>query len=230
MWYKLKRIMIRPQGVERQIRPSGWWGWQPWANTLAYYQFNDDLTDSSWNWNNFSWTPYWYDTWIEWDALQNYTPWGAVDLTANVAPLWWAFALAFWISLNNSQTLQRIFTFGSSNSTDIQFEFYNAFSGFQIYNNGNSARLAFPFTQPSVWDWHSFVITWDGVNQIEVYIDWTQVSPYVSYNPTFWYPLNSNIRIWVYGYGSYDNSIDELVIEDKHWSQTDVDAYLANYN
>ena len=37
MWYKLKRIMMRPNGVEKQVRPSGWWWpWQPTAHTLLY--------------------------------------------------------------------------------------------------------------------------------------------------------------------------------------------------
>ena len=41
MWYKLKRIMMRPNGVEKQVRPSGW---QPWANTLCYYNINSNDT------------------------------------------------------------------------------------------------------------------------------------------------------------------------------------------
>lgn len=34
--------------------------WQPWANTLFYYEFEQNLNDSSWNWNNAtgSWLGY----------------------------------------------------------------------------------------------------------------------------------------------------------------------------
>lgn len=37
-----------------------WWGggWQPWANTLVYLPFTEDLLDHSWNWVTFTqwWT------------------------------------------------------------------------------------------------------------------------------------------------------------------------------
>ena len=43
MWYKLKRIMMRPNGVEKQVRPS-WW--KPWANCIAYFPFIDDKSNT----------------------------------------------------------------------------------------------------------------------------------------------------------------------------------------
>jgi hypothetical protein len=50
MWYKLKRIMIRPNGVEKQIRPK--WEWQPWVDTVLYYDFEHTSwtaeTDLAW--------------------------------------------------------------------------------------------------------------------------------------------------------------------------------------
>jgi hypothetical protein len=52
MWYKLKRIMMRPNGVEKQIRPK--WEWQPWANTVAYYPLDADFNDASWNSRNLT--------------------------------------------------------------------------------------------------------------------------------------------------------------------------------
>ena len=67
MWYKLKRIMMRPNGVEKQVRPSGW---QPWANTVLYVPMQTDLLD---HWPNYisltntnvqiatiGWVPAWY--------------------------------------------------------------------------------------------------------------------------------------------------------------------------
>ena len=56
MWYKLKRIMIRPNGVEKQVRPDN--RWTPWANTYIYYPLTSDLKDVMWNWNTgtMNWT------------------------------------------------------------------------------------------------------------------------------------------------------------------------------
>ena len=59
MWYKLKRIMMRPNGVEKQVRPSGW---QPDpTRTILYLKFNNNLDDSSGNWVvvSWAWLGYW---------------------------------------------------------------------------------------------------------------------------------------------------------------------------
>lgn len=50
---EVKRITIRPNGTEKQIRPVVPW-WQPWPNTLAYYKLEEDLNDYSWNNRNLS--------------------------------------------------------------------------------------------------------------------------------------------------------------------------------
>ena len=49
----IKRVTIRPNGTEKQIRPA-WW--QPWANTVAYYPLNstDTFYDKSWNNRNLT--------------------------------------------------------------------------------------------------------------------------------------------------------------------------------
>lgn len=46
-----------------------WWGggWQPWANTVAYYKFEWDLKDYSGNWHDLTWRwtiTYITDTWM----------------------------------------------------------------------------------------------------------------------------------------------------------------------
>lgn len=51
MWYKLKRIMMRPNGVEKQVRPSGW---EPWANTVAYYPLTSQTTVNDMSGNNYT--------------------------------------------------------------------------------------------------------------------------------------------------------------------------------
>lgn len=64
----IKRVTIRPNWTEKQIRPA-WW--QPWANTLLYMPLNstDTHTDKSWNsrattnTNVSFWTYQWVDCW-----------------------------------------------------------------------------------------------------------------------------------------------------------------------
>ena len=59
MWYKLKRIMMRPNGVEKQVRPSWWWGWQPWANTIAYYPLTSETTVNDMSGNEYNLSSSW---------------------------------------------------------------------------------------------------------------------------------------------------------------------------
>lgn len=45
MWHKIKRILV----WTNQVRPS-WW-WQPWANTICYFPFTDNVDDSTGNYS-----------------------------------------------------------------------------------------------------------------------------------------------------------------------------------
>jgi hypothetical protein len=203
--------------------------WQPWANTLAYWKFDGNL-DSwfSW-WATLSWTPYWYTTWLLWQAIQSTSNTTITSSLTQWDIYWGAFAMAFCVEMLNSNTLQRIFKPNRSNFIDIQYEFYNDFSWFQVYNNWNTKRIAFPLTNPWVWVWKKFVLTWDGVNQIELYIDWVKTNPYSSYNQTFDYPTYT-YQFEFCASDSTNIAIDELIIENKHWTQTDVDNYLSLFN
>lgn len=78
--------------------PSSWW--HPWVNTIAYYEFNNNLDDSSWNWHNLSvrsgavtygveasWWKYAYfdiNTWTY--AYSNFPQ---IDTTAITLSYWW---------------------------------------------------------------------------------------------------------------------------------------------
>ena len=78
MWYKLKRIMMRPNGVEKQVRPDN--RWQPWVNTILYIPMENDLLDYSWN--NISITVNWVSLgttggvsawyWANWEGTARY--------------------------------------------------------------------------------------------------------------------------------------------------------------
>lgn len=223
MGYKLTWMYIWQQ----KIRPK-WW-WQPWANTLAYWKFDGNL-DSWFIWGaTLSWTPYWFTTWLLGQALESTND---AELTSSLLE-WdifsWAFTIAFCAKMLNSNTLQRLFAPISPTSIDIQYEFYSDFSWLQVYNTASAIRIAFPLTNPWVWVWKKFVLTWDGVNQIELYIDGKKVTPYNDYNTTFAYPSNSNY-FSIRWRDNTDIAIDEVIIENKYWTQSDVYSYLALFS
>lgn len=204
-------------------------GWTPWANTLVYWEFNWNLNDSSGNNVTLTWTPYGYDTGIQGQALQSTNNVNLQSSLQESQIFSWAFTIAFCANMQNANTLQRIFWVpGSSSwSLDIQYEFYNDFSWIQVYINP-STRIAFPMSQPNVWEWKSLVLTGDWVNQLELYIDGVKTNPYSSYNTPFSYP-SPNYPLYVTWRDGSNMLLDGVIIENKHWTQSDVDLYLATY-
>jgi hypothetical protein len=52
MWYKLKRIMMRPNGVEKQVRPSGYTLSYDFTTSSAWWDANGCPRNSSWFYRN----------------------------------------------------------------------------------------------------------------------------------------------------------------------------------
>lgn len=77
---EIKRVTIRPNGTEKQIRPA-WW--TPWANTTLYLPLNWDITDPynqvTYNW---VWTSS-FDTWSTGVQAANLTWSNAINLWAS---------------------------------------------------------------------------------------------------------------------------------------------------
>ena len=223
-WYVDEAIVEDKVWTSQDIKDYLW----PLPTYLAYYKFNGNLYDDSWNQNDCSGTPYWYVTWIKWQALQStanssistpFTQWNIYN---------WPFALAFCVKMLNTATLQRIFKLhNDSHWIDIQYEFYNDFGWLQVYNNNTVTRIAFPMANPWEWVWKKFVLTGDGTNQIELYIDGVKTNPYSDYNTTFTYP-NYTYPFEMWGSDSTNIALDEVKIEKRHWTQTDVNNYLSS--
>lgn len=92
MWYKLKRIMMRPNGVEKQVRPSGW---QPWANTVAYRPLNNVswLNDLSGNQNHL--IAYWGDGTFTNNSWSN----NSTHYLKTTSSIWFASWQSFFFSI-----------------------------------------------------------------------------------------------------------------------------------
>lgn len=90
MGYKLKRITIRPNGVEKQIRPK--WEWKPSANTIAYYPLDSTNTVNDLSWNNRNLT----NSWASFGTYQG------VDCVYGTNKMQW---LSYTSSLSNVKTV-----------------------------------------------------------------------------------------------------------------------------
>lgn len=199
---------------------SGGGGWQPWANTIAYYDFNNQsLVDSSWNNNDASW--------YNWTWSYVAVAWGYC------ASLWWSHAIQLpftvawttewtlntWINIQGNKTYNWIFgTLGWTTGT-MHINYSNS-SDLEIAINPNTA-LSGACTL-TVWTWYNVVIT----------KNWTTYSIYLnSTSLTSWTRNNFTDTNTLYLWTSYDTSrilnwyLDNVIIEDKARTAQEVADY-----
>jgi len=228
MWYKLNRIMMWVNGVEKQVRPSGW---QPWANTLLYLPLENDTLDHSWG---TAYNPTWsitFTTLSSWKKV-GYINWNNFLLNSDFPSLKMDMTVSFWIN-------------PTSQKWEYQPAFwqYKAFSNYNIWafcRAGESSWTNFYFWTFSAdtWNinlswWNLITITYTSSWTVIVYKNWTQVatrnSPYNWWN---WY------QIW----GRYDTGssrtqltayMSEIFVENRVRTAQEVADYYnqtkANY-
>jgi hypothetical protein len=246
MWYKLKRIMMRTNGVEKQVRPSGWW-WKPWANTLWYLNLNQSnsvFTDTQWHTVTNNWIVYdanWVSEWCwfnnsNWKRL--YSDFNTWESFPSSFTIMWFMKPAndhftsdhpMWIVLSDGTNKRLWGIWFTKNNTKAQFSFLAE----------NVAWTTKEYNATDSWwtwhEWHHFALTYDGTTMIG-YIDWNQViSQAISWNGTGSYPLpwfsvfgrersDQSFTNTIYGY------VDEAICEDKVWTAQEIQDYLALYS
>ena len=221
MWYKLKRIMMRPNGVEKQVRPK-WW-WQPWANTIAYYKFNGDSLDYSGN--NYDITSVTsYNTLSSWIKVAYFNGDGGTADTWNCnTNLWYNL---FKVDQDITISLYvKVSSFGSSAacpyraqgngsyrvslldlySNQVQWGLWKWWWNFSIFN-----------TSISTSDFQHIVLVYDHTNKTaSMYKNWELVST-VS---TTWYSLFTNcnwVSVWFSPFNSSASEyLSEMIFENK---------------
>lgn len=88
-WYKIKRVLVWQGWEEKQIYPAGW---KPWSNTIAYWKYESNLNDSSWNNHTLS----------NYNSISYSTNPYAVNLTSSN-----------YLYFNNTDTFNKDFTFNT---------------------------------------------------------------------------------------------------------------------
>lgn len=201
----------------QKVRPIQW---TPWADTLCYYEFDNDLTDSSWNghdlsvrtgsvsyWTDASWWKYAYFNKSTWTYAYNWFP--QVEISALTLSYWWK--------------PKQIFTSGNELSLGYT-------------TTGNDILLAF---NRSIWIWATIteysatIDTWYHIVwviwwwQIKFYINWELIgttSDSHSWTASTKLVINN---AWDTNSSSFANNnyISKLIIETKSWSAQDVADY-----
>lgn len=236
----VKRATMRVNGVEKQVRPSGW---QPWANTLWYYTFDDQnanqITDFSWNNRNLTWGTMPSYALVDWtNYAGNYR-----NVSSGYAPNYsnfWAldgdFTMLVWVkptSSSQSYVNSLYYNMGQYREHQISIIWnYNSgqFEYFDYYDPGWAGvtkRTAIK-TWASTNIWYLIGYTRNGTSVI-TYCDW------IAWNTITW--NNSTISKWLWlwssnGWDRFKWQIWDCVIEDKARTAQEVADYynLTKWN
>lgn len=223
--------LVQTEPKKIYIRVDEQW-WQPWANTLCYYNINDNDTnttiyDLSWNWKNLTWSSspsYVTDTTYGRCAYFN---------GSNYASLWWYLnpnsTQYTLIGMFNGNYDKCIVSQGSSNSR-LDTIRLNSNGGCTCQNPADVNSyldLSSPITADNwymlclVRDWNTFYsyINWQYSNQktySSVSVDWT----------SWWY-----WQLWAtrQQYDKYTWKIKMVIFENKAWTSQEIADLAAEY-
>lgn len=190
-WYKIKRILVWQNWVEKQIRPS-WYNWQPTANTLFYYPFEDNTTDAKWN-TSLSWGTYtkqniWYlCAWNSWSTTN--------AITASDSIKSWLLTMLSWVNVQNKGSSSwsnwaQVMFMPNGNSSYCYY-LYSIWSNLFFSRTSNTSDMYTWATLPTN-SWHLLVLKVSS-SWASWYIDGTEYPIFSWYGYWAWY---ENIHLW----------------------------------
>lgn len=209
------------------------WGWEPWANTIAYYPLEIDTNDYSGNNRNLtnSWVLFVNNIWWATIPIWYWDGWDRAYRT-------WDYQLSAWYTLSLRQK-------ALSSSTQFIFDMRNNNQYWQWFylmvENGNfSVRQQISSSSEEEFNrgWDSnrnhWVLTWTG-SVWTVYFNWTQVkqaSIANSINTTNWTVLSLWTR-YSWATSPFTWYISKMIIENVAWTADEIADYYnqtkANY-
>lgn len=218
MGYKLTWMYVWQQ----KIRPSGWWGWQPWANTLVYFPFKEDLLDHSWN--SVTMTQWWSNlsivNWVaEFDWWYLYR-----DGLSSVENF--PLTISLWV---NADTIASENDIINSNVYSTGFDWWN-----NIIHNSKLRLECLPW-------WNQYSASPISVNTryniVNVLENWSckfyvngSLEGTISWTPN----LRDRLCIWATYWFSwdlwsnpFDGKMSQVIIEDIAWSAQEVQDYFT---
>jgi len=198
-------------------------GWKPWANTIAYYPFETDVNDYSWNSRNLtnSWVTFSWWVWVWNWSSRAYRNWD-VQLST-----WYTISLWEKSTVNNTS-----FIFDMRNDYQYwQWMVLITESWYFKARQQKSYNSEEEYARTRDGNRNHWVMTWTG-SVWTVYFNWMQVKQATidnSINTTNGTILSFGGRYKEY-YGSFSYftwNISRYIVENKVWS---ADEILAYYN
>lgn len=187
-WYKIKRVLIWQNNVEKQIYPAGW---KPWANTTLYLPLNWNITDPhnqvtySWVWTSS------FDTWSTGVQAANLTWSNAINLWASTDFEQWTgeMTVLFWFTTSSPSTNQ-VCEFRNSSAYYFGMEIYSSKLRFICKNSSASESWISWTTTLTSWTKYLAVLTMKENWQAILYLNWN---------------VETTINIWTFQTYSFQN-------------------------
>lgn len=217
---------------DTKVRPSGW---QPWANTIAYYPLISDIKDYSWNWHNGTiiWNSGSFET-IWWKQAYKfwYSWWGSssgmdtrIDTWVQISTLPITLvARYYWLGGSDRQTIISNSSWNNSRCYAIR----NWVPRIYIDNGTGSDRNTGQNLSTGVWS-NIIAVIQSGATQL--YINWqlkNSNSSWTNYstNNTFkiGYLWLQDTAIWYYHYW-WNGYLADVILEDKARTAEEVADY-----
>ena len=214
MWYKVKRIMVWQNWVEKQVRP---YKYNPNENTKFYLPLKSDILDYSWNSVSTSW----------WWTITYQNPWALFT---------WALSIWYTQTLSNFTVVGYYKAPNTSTAVNIISQAYIVSGNYNwwdmSYNSSQNNTFRIEFLKPAttqvlqqfvynVWStsWHNIIVTVENSSNLKVYIDWVEkITGSVS-----WYnPYSINYAIWANSKSIYAS---EVILENKVRTATEITNY-----
>lgn len=208
----------------------GGWGWQPWADTILYYSFDNlNLNDDSGHWNNWTWyssTAWAYTTWISsyGVSVSNNSaitlpvklPTGDMtySICANVTTTSWVLQWLLWVDWWGGMVGQVAFSINNTHGIDLLVHEWNYVASIETN------------IIPTINTWFNVIFTRNG-NTRTVYYNWTS-----AWSTTSSVTPNQNINYYISRNYNSDRYIrwviDEVILEKRAWSQQEITDYVAS--
>ena len=215
-----------------------WQVWTPWANTVVYYNIDDNDTtsaiyDKSWNNYTLSWGTFSFYT--DANAWRCYT-WGSYSTlpSRSIINFWNSFTFITWCKPTSApwSTWMSAFANWATSSTHAS-NWISVFSNGSIIwwsawvNNYNLKVISDASAIWTYWQWKMIAYTRDNSGNLILYLNWTSIKTNtVSWSVT--YPSSSQFLLWGWRSGdkqSFQGYIKCLIWENTTWTA----QKIANY-
>lgn len=198
------------------------WAWSSTTKLLLHFNWN--ILDSSWNWNNWSWSLT-YTTSKVWNYSANFN-WTSdyITISADAFQSMTSWTLWLWFYANTSNTLKNIIRFDKKFilqmwvTANLTYYMVDSWWTLRAIYNVNSTYTS--------WKWYHMLMTQWWTNT-KCYLNWAYIWWSTSYSTYTW--AKTNQYIWRESVWYYHNwKTDEIIIENREWTAEEIKKYYTS--